>query len=115
MTILVVEDEPKVLELLLMYFKAKGHQTAGSDSGEGGIQLLQQHQPDVILLDVRLKGKLGGVDVLKAARQQHPKVRVIIITGFENAPESEFLQLGAFAVIKKPVRLEELESLIAQP
>lgn len=114
MTILIVEDEPKVHDLLRPHFEGKGYKVLGTETGEGALELIQRHQPDVVLLDLSLKGKVNGVGVLKAYRQVSSKTKVIVITGLDEPPKEEVFQLGACAFLKKPIRLEDLEQLLAQ-
>ena len=115
MKILIVEDEPKVLEGLKAYFEVNGHQVMASATGQGGIDLLPAYQPNVALLDLWLKDKVNGMEVLKHARQVSPQTAVIIITGFqEDASREEAIRAGACAVLRKPIQLDELDTLIAQ-
>lgn len=113
MTIVVVEDEPKVLELLSAYFTGRGHTVHTSESGEGAVALLAK-RPQVIVLDMWLKGRLNGMDVLKEAKKQLPGAAVIVITGLEDVPQEELSAQGVAALMRKPIRLEELEQLLKQ-
>lgn len=114
MIIAIVEDEPKIQELLKAHFEGQGHQVIASDSGEGGIVLARQHQPAVMLLDMWLKGKIGGLGVLKETRTLSPSTKVVIVTGFDESSQEDLLKLGAAALLRKPIRLEELDALVAQ-
>jgi len=113
MIILIVEDEPKVQQLLKGHFEQQGHQMFGTGIGEEAIQLLRAHQPDVMLLDLWLKGKIDGMGVLKEAKTISPKTKVIVATGFEESPNEQIAKLGA-TLLKKPIRLEELDALLKQ-
>jgi two-component system nitrogen regulation response regulator NtrX len=113
MTILIVEDEPKVQQLLKSHFESRGHQVHARDSGEEAIEALRQHRPETILLDLWLKGKLNGVGVLKEIKRSLPQAAVIVITGLDEAPDEEVFKLGITAFLKKPIRLEELDRLLA--
>jgi CheY-like chemotaxis protein len=114
MTILIVEDEPKVHTVLKTHFETQGHQVWVSQTGEGALALLQQHQPDAMLLDLWLKGPLNGLGVIKETPRLAPKTAVIVITGFEEPPQEELRRLGVRALLKKPIRLDELDQLLAQ-
>jgi DNA-binding response OmpR family regulator len=113
MRILVVEDEPKVLELFTAHFQSQGHQVATSDTGEGALEALQRNPPDLLLADVLLKGKVDGLEVLRQAKQANPGVKVVVITGSDEVSRDDITRLGA-AFLKKPIRLEELDQLIAR-
>jgi len=114
MTLLIVEDESKVLHVLATHFEEQGHTVLTSETGEGALALLAQHHPDAMLLDLWLKGKLNGVGVLKEFPRLSPKTAVIVITGLEESPQEEVVQLGAKALLRKPIRLDELDRLLAQ-
>jgi DNA-binding response OmpR family regulator len=114
MIILIVEDEPKVQQLLRGHFEQQGHQMFGTGTGEEAIRLLRAHQPDLMLLDLWLKGKVDGIGVLKEAKVISPKTKIIVATGFEEAAGEQLEKLGASALLKKPIRLEELDALLQQ-
>ena len=113
MRILVVEDEPKVLQLLTAHFQSQGHQVASSDTGEGALASLQRELPDLLLVDVLLKGKVDGLQVLQKAKELNPHVKAVVITGSDEVSRDDITRLGA-AFLKKPIRLEELDQLIAR-
>ena len=112
MTILIVEDEPKALQLLKAHFESGGHQVLGCDTGEAAIALLGQHHPQVMLLDLWLKGAVNGLGVLKEVKRVSPHTKVIVVTGFEDTSQEDVVKLGAAALLKKPIRLEELNRFI---
>ncbi len=112
MNVLIVEDEPKVLNLLTSHFQSQGHQVAGYDSGERAVAHLQRHPPpDVLLVDVFLKGDVDGLRVLRHARQVNPRVKAVVITGSDEVSREDMIPLDA-AFLKKPIRLEELDQLV---
>jgi DNA-binding NtrC family response regulator len=114
MTILIVDDEPKLLALFKTHFEYQGHTVYGTESGEDALVLLQQHQPQVAFVDLWLKGDLTGKDVLRDAKRLLPAIRVVIVSGDEETPPETLLQLGAAAFLKKPIQLEELDHLLEQ-
>ncbi len=114
MKLLVVEDETKILELLKGHFERPGYEVKGTETGEEALALLKSFQPDVMLLDLWLKGSTPGMGVLKEASRVAPKTKVVIVTGFDESLAPEAFQLGAVAFLKKPVQLEELQELLAR-
>lgn len=114
MKLLIVDDEPKLVELLSGHFTHRGHAVRGTGSGEEALGLIQGDPPELILLDLSLKGKLTGKDILAQAKRLAPQARVIIVTGLVEAQPEEFLALGASGVLKKPIQLEELDQLVQQ-
>ena len=114
MKLLIVEDEAKIRALLSSYFEGHGHEVLTTESGEEALTLLQQHQPDLVLPDLSLKGKLTGKDVLKEAPQRAPAAKVVIVTGLVEASEEEFRKLGAAGLLRKPIELDALKQLLRQ-
>lgn len=114
MKLLIVEDEPKIRALLSSYFEGHGHEVLTTENGEEALALIQQHQPALILLDLSLKGKLTGRDVLREAMQRVPESKVVVVTGLVEASEDEFKKLGASGLLRKPIELESLSQLMQQ-
>ena len=64
--------------------------------------------PDLVVLDVMMPG-LGGLEVLKQMKQQHPRVPVILLTGHSSTRDGiEGMHLGAFDYLMKPINIDEL-------
>ena len=114
MKILIVEDEPKVLELLQGFFIARGHEVLTSQTGTGAVEQIGQSHPDIVLLDWWLKDRVSGQQVLQETKQRSPNSAVIVITGFEDVSPEQILKLGGYALLKKPVALDQLDALVRQ-
>lgn len=115
MKILIAEDESKLLESLQAFFKAAGHTVSGTETGQGAIDALRADAPDVLLLDMWLKDAVNGLQVLKESKRIAPKTAVIVVTGLEEeSVEEDVLKLGALALLRKPIRLDELEQLVVK-
>jgi two-component system response regulator HydG len=101
-SILVVDDEQEVRNLLRILLEDEGYETATAKDGAEALRQLQERSYDVILLDIKMPGA-SGFDVLRFVRERHPGTRVIMLTAFAelaNAMESRFL--GADDFIGKP-------------
>jgi DNA-binding NarL/FixJ family response regulator len=80
--------------------------------GEHAIVLIDETQPDVVLLDVRMP-KLGGIDVLRVVRARWPGIGVILLTTFdEDAVVLEAVRLGARGFLLKDISLDQLASAV---
>ena len=112
MKILVVEDEPKVVDIIRNHFVGQGHEVFSSETGQGALDLLERHRPDLMLLDLWLKDAINGLAVLKERPRLSAKTTVIVMTGLEDSSQDELVSLGAAALMRKPVRLEELSDLV---
>ena len=105
-TILIVDDEKDILELLEYNLKKEGYRVLTAQSGKAGLKLAQQ-MPDLVVLDVMMP-EMDGWEVCKAIRK-NPSTGLIPII-FLTAKDSEVdevvgLELGADDYIKKPVKL----------
>ena len=113
MKIVLAEDEPKVLEFLELFFRDAGHEVLTTSSGQGTLDLLRSAQPDVLLLDLWLTDNIDGMAILKQHKQLSPKTSAIVISGTEEeSAEADVRKLGAVALLKKPIRLDELDELV---
>jgi two-component system, response regulator PdtaR len=110
-SILIVEDELIVAESLALDLQRKGYAIAGIvSSGQEAIQAVNQMPPDIILMDIMLKGSLDGIETSKAI-QQRQSVPIIYITAFsDRATIERAKQAGETTLhyLVKPIRLKDL-------
>lgn len=112
MKIAIVDDERSIRRSLEMYLQKKGHKVLTAESGEEGVLLIDQEQPEIVILDIRLPG-MSGMDVLRAVRGRHQNISVIMITAFHDMDCTiEAMKLGAYEYIHKPIDIDELEIAI---
>ena len=110
--ILVVDDEPMIVSLLSTILREKGWDVTEARSGSDGIDQLDRVRFDVILTDLVMPGD-SGIDLLRAAKEIHPDVEVILMTGYANADTAiEAMRNGAFHYIMKPLKTEEVLHLV---
>jgi CheY-like chemotaxis protein len=110
--ILVVDDEPVVLEALEALLRQEGHQVLTASDGEAALRLAQAERPDIILLDLHLPG-LSGFEVVNRLRQvpELAAVPVIAFSGKFVSPEERGLltqQAVQFVGKYGPVALNRL-------
>ena len=112
MRILVVDDNEELLFSLCRTFKGAGFTVVSAPDAESALQKLSSQQPDVVLTDLRLPGQ-SGLDLLRHVRQTLPHVPVLIITAYGDEDSCEAAhQLGAYAMLTKPVFRQELLSAV---
>jgi DNA-binding response OmpR family regulator len=108
--ILIVDDEPEIRGLLVMYFEKEGFQTGTAVTGVEALNFVKAHHPDLVILDLMLPD-LGGLEVCKRIRND-PQVEMIpIIMLTAKAEESDRvigLELGADDYVTKPFSPKEL-------
>jgi len=109
--ILVVDDEPAIVSLLATVLREKGWDVSEAASGTEGIDRLERGRYDVILTDLVMPGE-SGIELLRAAKEIHPDVEVILMTGYATADTAiEAMRGGAFHYLVKPLKLEEMLNL----
>ena len=111
-TILVIEDEPTIREMICE-FLGHSHSCHAVSSAEGGLALLGETAFDVAIVDVKLPG-MGGDEFLRRALELRPTLPVILISGGYGYDEVTYEEDGAFGYLLKPFRAEDLESLVEQ-
>ena len=105
---LIVDDEPKIRAMLAESLKQDGLVVTMAESGEEAMTKIAAAVPDLVMLDVKMKG-MSGLDVLKRLRPLYPNLAVLLITGFDDEHvEEEAKQYGALGVIHKPLMLAEV-------
>jgi len=110
--ILVVDDEDGIRELLCTVLSRKGHEVLLAESGERGLKLFQQKQPQITILDLHMPD-VTGIEVLKRIRAENDQACVIILTGYATAEAVAMARtLGVTDVLKKEFSLHELGAAI---
>jgi len=112
--ILVVDDELSMREFLEFMLSREGYRVSSADSGKTAVSLIQKNRYDLILCDIRL-GDMTGLEVLKAAKRQHPETVVIMISAYASAETAvEAMNEGAYDYLPKPFDNNELKTAIAK-
>jgi two-component system response regulator PilR (NtrC family) len=113
-TILVVDDERSMRDLLAIMLKREGYDVTTADGGEAGLAALKGASFDLVITDLRMRG-LDGLGLLRAAKELDPQAMVLVVTAFAS-PETavEAMKLGAYDYITKPFKLEEIRLVIAK-
>ena len=107
-TILIVEDEKNIVDILRFNLQREGYRTWEAYDGEDGLSKAQAEKPDLILLDVMLP-KMNGFEVCRALREAGDNVPVIILTAREEETDKVLgLEIGADDYITKPFSMREL-------
>ena len=106
--ILVIDDEPDVLNIIVEILKTAGYDVVSAPSGEAGIKALDGNFFDLVFTDLMMPG-IGGMDVLQHAVTRSPKTLCIILTGYGTIESSvEAIKNGAFDYITKPITSKAL-------
>src|SRR5262245_31574622 len=112
--ILIVDDELSMRQFLTHLFQRDGHAIRVAENGRKAMAMLREQSADVIISDVKMPD-IGGIELLRAARELHPDIEVIMMTAFanENTAHQAFL-LGAFDFVNKPFDNDLLKEKVAR-
>ena len=107
-TVLIVEDEKVMADMIRFNLETKGYATLTAYDGEAGLKMALEESPDLILLDVMLP-KLLGFEVCRQLREKGEAVPIIILTAREEEDDKvKGLELGADDYMTKPFSVREL-------
>jgi len=107
-SVLIVDDEPMVCDLLDEVLSGQGYLCAKVPSGRRAVVELESKEYDVVLLDIRLPG-ISGIDVLHEIWVSHPETAAIMITGVDDVSTIvEAMKWGASDYIVKPFDIDRV-------
>lgn len=110
--ILVVENEKSMRDLLTIVLEKDGHEVETARNGEVAVDMIQEHQYDVVLTDINMP-RANGIDVLDAVNRVLPGTPVIMMTAYASAETAvETMKKGAYDYLSKPFKIEELQLII---
>jgi DNA-binding response OmpR family regulator len=112
MRLLIIEDEDKLRETLITYFREKGIFTDAASDGQDGLYYAQKAYYDVIILDIKLP-LLSGLEVARKLRAEGNSVPILMLTAMDSITDKvEGLNTGADDYMTKPFSLEELSARV---
>ena len=107
-TVLIVEDEKNIVDILRFNLERKGYRTLEAYDGEEGLRKARSEKPDLILLDIMLP-KMIGFDVCAALRKDGDNVPILLLTAREEEDDKvRGLEIGADDYITKPFSMREV-------
>ena len=110
-TILVIDDDDDLRYSLKRVLSARKYNVIEANSGETGLQMAEQHKPNVILLDNRMGG-MSGIETLQHLRGANPNAMIILMTAYGTTQTTiEAMKFGAFDYIMKPFDPKKILSL----
>jgi DNA-binding NtrC family response regulator len=112
--LLIVDDERIALKNLEYVMKKEGYEVVATQSGPHALRLLEEHEFDVVLTDLRME-KVDGMQILKRCRELHPDTEVIMITAYATVDSSvQAMRKGAYYYIAKPFKLDEVRKIVKE-
>src|SRR5436305_10148643 len=110
--LLVVDDEPPIQRILRRNLSMGGYDVLVADNGKQAVEMVQLHQPDLILLDLCLPGEFDGLEVCRQVRQLVQTPIIILSAITEEKQKVEALDLGADDYLTKPFSNNELQARV---
>jgi DNA-binding response OmpR family regulator len=113
--ILIVEDDPDILDLISLYLQKAGHEVEALSQGSAALSRLRSHAADLVVLDLMLPG-MGGLEICQALRSDPATARLPVIMLTARSDESDRiagLELGADDYVTKPFSPKELVARVA--
>lgn len=110
--ILLVDDDPLVLELLGMSISSFGFESAIANNGREAIAILQKEDFEIVITDMMMP-EINGMQLLEHIKKNHPRTDVIVVTGYTGTfSYMDVIRAGASDFISKPFNTDELEAKI---
>jgi DNA-binding response OmpR family regulator len=114
--LLIVDDEPEILETTQWAFESAGYEVQGAASGEEALKKMEAFPPHLLLIDYKLPG-MSGVDLLKAAKVKCPSASAIMITGLTHQTEEIEMacrEAGAAGFLQKPLQMSTVLDVVKE-
>ena len=111
-TVLVVDDEPLVLDVVTRYLEHDGHRVVTAADGDAARELIETDTPSLVLLDVMLPGETSGLDLCRWIRSSSELPVILLTARVEEADRIVGLELGADDYVTKPFSPRELATRV---
>jgi len=110
--ILVVDDDPIILESLCEFLRLEGYEALGTSDGDRAMDLLGKDAFNLVISDVNMPGS-DGFELLRMIKKRFPELVVVLITGYGSISRAvEAIKLGAYDYLTKPVIDAELRLVV---
>lgn len=110
--VLIVDDEPNVLDSVSKILARKGFETVTSKNGEEALKQIRQEKYDLVVADLMMP-KVSGIDLLKAVKNENKEIAFLVITGYPSINTAvEAVKYGAGGFLPKPFTPTELEEAV---
>jgi DNA-binding response OmpR family regulator len=111
-TVLVVDDEPMVRDVVSRYLERDGHRVVTAEDGEAARGLIEREAPSLVLLDVMLPGRTDGLELCRWIRSTSDLPVILVTARVEETDRIVGLELGADDYVTKPFSPRELATRV---
>ncbi len=112
--ILIVDDEPRILQLTKLLLEMEGYQADTSSSGLDALQAIKKNNYQVLLTDLKMPG-IDGLELVRKVKKKNPEMRTIMTTAFATVNAAvQSLRCGVDDFIAKPFNIFELKNAVKQ-
>jgi len=110
--VLVVDDDPRVRQVLEDVIAAQGYRVVAVGTGEEALEEVDRRHFDLVFVDLVLPGK-SGVETMAEVKAKDKKAVVVIVTGYGDDPVAmEAMALGPLLLIRKPFKVEDIVEVL---
>ena len=109
--ILVVDDEKAIRDSLKRYLETEGHEVVLASDGLEALAILNDTAFDVALVDIVMP-TVDGMLLMRRMKQDHPDVRIVVMSAYEDALDQSMRELGVLLTIKKPFTLQGVKEVV---
>ena len=112
--ILIIDDEEGARDFIKSFFEDREYKVVATPNGKEGIGIIQSGKAGLVLLDMRMP-EMNGIDILTELKNNNISANVYLMTGVDEGDELEKARaLGIKGIVKKPVNLTELCSIVKE-
>lgn len=109
--ILVVDDDPDITRNMRRFLEREGHEVLSAGNGLEALAMLNEVSVDVAFVDIVMP-KADGLILMRRVLQDHPRVKVVVMSGFEDVIDLPAREFGIILTLKKPFALEEAQVVL---
>ena len=110
-SILVVDDEPDLLELIAEELAMSGFKVLTASSGNKAFAMIKENRIDLIITDIRMPDG-DGIELIRNVKTINHKAQIICVTGNSVKTHCELIDMGALAVFDKPFYIKKVQTII---
>ena len=113
-TILVVDDQPEIVELASAVLEEAGYRVVTASNGLTGLSALEENDVDLLFTDIVMPGGLSGFELAQKAREMRPGLNVVYMSGYLTDTPRGSEDFREARLLPKPWRASDLKAVIAR-